>query len=343
MKKVIVSAPGKLMLFGEHAVVYGRPCLVTAVSQRMRATIDLLDEPVFQLNAPDVHITNYQKAMSQVGKGGIPRGAKFVEIAVANFYSSSEAKRSREVQNDNSSRQARTIKSNQGIKVTTSSEFSSQFGFGSSSAVTVCVLKSLSELLGIHLSNKELFKLAYKTVLDVQKKGSGFDVAAAIYGGTLYFVKAGKIIEPLQINGLPLIVGYSGSKADTVTLMQQVSEKAKKDSKAIENIYSEIGRLVTLAKIALLEKDWETVGELMNKNQEYLNALGVGSPKLNAMIAASLSEGAFGAKLSGAGGGDCMIALCPVKNKQKIAKAIEKAGGEIINVQINAEGVKLET
>ena len=87
MKKIIVSAPGKLMLFGEHAVVYNRPCLVTAVGQRMQATVELISEPIFQLNAPDVQITNYQKPMTNLGLSDIPKGAKFVEIAIKNFIS----------------------------------------------------------------------------------------------------------------------------------------------------------------------------------------------------------------------------------------------------------------
>jgi len=313
------------MLFGEHAVVYGRPCIVTAVNQRIKVIVEKIDEEIFLLHATDVNITNYEKPINQVGKGDIPKGAQFVEIALKNFLSLTKSDLAK-----------------LGIKITTSSEFSSQFGFGSSSAVTVCVLKGLSELMDMHLSNKELFDVAYKTVLDVQKKGSGFDIAAAIYGGTLYFVKGGENIEPLQINELPLVVGYSGIKADTVTLMQKVSELAKKNSDFVENIYSKIGELVEQAKIALMQKDWEKAGELMNKNQEYLKSLGVSSQKLDTMIAVSLASGAYGAKLSGAGGGDCMIALCPLQQKQKIAKAIEKTGGESIDVQINAEGVKLE-
>src|SRR3989344_2348604 len=87
MKHLTVSAPGKLMLLGEHAVVYGRPCIVTAVSQRMKATVELTDESVFRLNAPDVQVTDYKKPMDQLGLGDIPKGAKFVEIAVKNYLS----------------------------------------------------------------------------------------------------------------------------------------------------------------------------------------------------------------------------------------------------------------
>ena len=171
------------MLFGEHAVVYNHPCLVTAVDQRIKATVSLLDQEEFQLEAPDVKVSNYIKKISQIGKGDILKGAQFVEIAVKNFYYKYNLKK--------------------GIRIETSSEFSSEFGFGSSSASTVCVIKALSQIFGLSLSNKEIFDLSYKTVLDIQEKGSGFDVAAAVYGGTIYFLTGGEKIEPLNISNLP--------------------------------------------------------------------------------------------------------------------------------------------
>lgn len=322
MKKVTVSAPGKLMLFGEHAVVYGRPCIVTAVGQRMKATVELTSDSTFQLNAPGVSVTGYKKPMSELGKGEIPKGAKFVEIAVQNFTTSFPIKG--------------------GVKITTASEFNAQFGFGSSSASTVCVIKALSEVTGAKLNNQAIFDLSFKTVMDIQGKGSGFDVAAAIYGGTLYFMTGGKTIKPLKITNLPLIVGYSGIKADTVTLLNQVLEKAKKYPKIIDDIYTSIGDLVEKAKKAILKEDWQSIGALMNLNQGYLESLGVSIPKLSYMISTARDAGAYGAKLSGAGGGDCMIALAPPHQKKAVEQAINQAGGQSLDIKANVEGVKID-
>jgi mevalonate kinase len=125
MNKINVSAPGKLMLLGEHAVVYDHPCLVTAVDKRMRATVELLDNLDFQLETEDVKVIGYKKPLSELGRGDIPKGAKFVEVALANLLSRSRNKFG--------------MTGKKGIKITTRSEFSSQFGFGSSSASTVCI------------------------------------------------------------------------------------------------------------------------------------------------------------------------------------------------------------
>lgn len=348
MKKVTVSAPGKLLLFGEHAVVYGRPCIVTAVDQRLSVTVELIDKSIFQLNAPDVNIINYQKPIDQLGKGNIPKGAKFVEIAVKNFLLSLRGgSKATDVAIYIKSRFPRSAfggprNDGLGVKVTTKSEFSSQFGFGSSSASTVCVIKALSELFGKKLSNKQIFDLSYKTILDVQGKGSGFDVAAATFGGTLYFVTGGKAIKPLNIPSLPLIVGYSGIKADTVTIVNQVLEKAKKYPFIADSTYTAIGYLVIQARKAIIESDLKTSGELMNLNQGYLEVLGVSSNKLSNMIYASRDAGAYGAKLSGAGIGDCMIALAPFSKIKAVKNAITKAGGQVINIKASVEGVKIE-
>ncbi|MDZ4228140.1 MAG: mevalonate kinase [Candidatus Levybacteria bacterium] len=328
MNKVTVSAPGKLMLLGEHAVVCNHPCIVTAVDQRMRVTAEIISEPIFSLQAPDVQITGYEKPINEIGKGDLPKGAKFVEIAVSNLLKNSEILK--QVQNDKL-----------GIRIKTESEFSSQFGFGSSSASTACTVKAVSELLGLNLTNKEIFDLSYKTVLDIQGKGSGFDVAAAVYGGTLYFVTGGKTIEPLKIESLPLIVGYSGIKADTVTLMNQVKASFTNRQDKLDEMFNNMEVLVNDAKTTFINGDFAKVGELMNKNQSLLKELGVSIDKLDNMIGAALKAGAYGAKLSGAGGGDCMIVLSPEDKKQAVINGINSVG-EVIEVKTNAEGVRIE-
>src|SRR3989344_531174 len=322
MNKKMVSAPGKLMLMGEHAVVYDHPCLVTAVDQRMWVTIELMDNQEFWLEAKDVGIKEHKKTLKDLGKGGIPKGAKFVELAVKNII------------------EKYSLKS--GFKVVTKSEFSSEFGFGSSSASTVCTIKAISEIFKLNLSHKEIFDISYKTVLDIQGKGSGFDVAASVYGGTLYFLTGGRAIKPFGIKSLPLVVGYSGVKADTAQLINKVKEDYFTKKDRLDEIYNKIEVLVNQGKDALVKRDWKALGKLMNKNQEYLVELGVSSGMLDKMIEAVLQAEAYGAKLSGAGGGDCMIAIVSEVKKEAVKRAILSTGGTIVNVETDAEGVKVE-
>lgn len=331
MKEAVsVSAPGKLMLFGEHSVVYGHPCIVTAVDQRLSLDIEEVlpksQSPTLRIDAPDVEIDGYEKPLTDLGNGEIPKGARFIEIALKNFFPKGLAFKNLEY----------------GLRVVTKSDFKSTFGFGSSSAATVCMTMALSELFDLHLSKKELFDLSYKTVLDIQGTGSGFDVASAIYGGTIYFKNKGEVIENIAIDNLPIIVGYSGIKADTVTLIKQVAKLGIEKPEFVEEIFSEIDQIVERAKIALGNQDVEEIGDLMNQNQELLRSLIVSTEKLDAMIDAAIRAGAYGAKLSGAGGGDCIIGLSAKGREQRVKESIEKVGGEILDVTINAEGVRIE-
>lgn len=320
-KAVSVSAPGKLMLFGEHAVVYGRPCIVTAVSQRMHVTAERISDDEFMLDAPDVKVQGYRKTYAELGAGEVPRAAAFVECALSNL---------------------RKEHSFGGVHIRTASEFTSQFGFGSSSASTVGMLKAVSELFDLGLSSHDIFDLAYRTVLDVQGKGSGFDVAAATFGGTLAFVAAGKRIDPIDASGMPLLVGYTGTKADTVSVMAGVSERAKRDPKKIESLYTAMGVIEGEAEAALRAKDWKQLGACMNRNQEELERLGVSGEMLDRMIHAARGAGAYGAKLSGAGVGDCMIALVPPEKSGAVRQALADAGGQPVDVFSSAPGVRVE-
>lgn len=284
-----VSAPGKLMLLGEHAVVYGQPCIVTAISQRLEVSISKIDD--------------------------ISMDRRFVDAAVRAW--------------GDGKNYAFSIKS----------AFSGTYGFGSSAAVTVATLKAMRP----NAENRALFDVAYKVVLDVQGIGSGFDVASSIYGGTLYFLSGGKTIDPLEIQNLPLIVAYSGVKSSTVEMVKMVREKRNKYPDKVDRIFQAIGTLVSQAKKKMQEGDWERVGKFMDFNQEYLRDLGVSSEKLETLISAAKNAGAWGAKLSGAGGGDCMIALAASERQDAVKDAIMSAGGQVVAVHANAEGVRIES
>jgi len=121
-----------------------------------------------------------------------------------------------------------------------------------------------------------------------------------------------------------------------------VSNKLSQEPRKINKIFDEIEKIVDLAKIEIENQGWEKVGQLMNLNQDLLRKLGVSSRELENLIEAALGAGAYGAKLSGAGGGDCMIALGPKEKLNRIKMAIEKAGGKIIEAKIPAPGVKVE-
>lgn len=309
------------MLFGEHAVVYGSPCIVTAVDQRVRVSIGPNGEGEIHVKSPNVGLDEYHKSIAQLGQGEVPKSMMFVEHLIKRIFAK--------------------YKLEEGITVTTESDFSSQFGFGSSAAVAVATARAMSEYFGLKMSKRDIFDQAYGAVLDVQGVGSGFDVAASVFGGTIYYVTPGKVIENIYEGDLPMVVGYTGVKADTPTLVRQVAELKRKEG-WVDSVFADISKLVESAKDEFKNNNFEQLGKLMNRNQELLSTLNVSSRELDRLIKVSKQSGAYGAKLSGAGGGDCMIALIHDVERDELGKSIEEAGGIWLKVKTGAEGVKLE-
>lgn len=310
------------MLFGDHSVVYGHPCIVTAVDQRLFVSVKKNGVDVFHLSAPNLGLEAYSKTIEDLGKKQLPKAVRFIEHLYKRFLEK--------------------YPQSNGVVVTTKSEFSSSFGFGSSSAVTVAFAKALCELYQVKLDNKQLFDLCYQAVLDVQGVGSGFDIAAAIWGGTIYYISPAKIVETLEVDDLPLVVGYTGIKADTPTIVRMVALQRTRHKQKIDGYFDQASQVVEQAKGAINNKDWLLLGKLMRQNQNILADLQVSSLELDRLIVAAEQAGAEGAKLSGAGGGDCMIALAQKDTEKYVKQAIIHVGGEIMDVAINAQGVRVE-
>lgn len=318
---IIVSAPGKLVLLGEHAVVHGQPCLVTSVSQRLYLHAVPIESPELIVEAPQLHVSVYRKPLAELGEGAVPKAMAFIEHAV---------------------RRVCFERPHIGVHIRTHSEFSAQYGFGSSSAAAVCAVAAMQQLYGNPLDLNRVFETAYGTVRDVQKTGSGVDIAAATYGGTLVYEAGGRRLEPIAFPLAELIVGYSGVKADTVTILNEVADRARRYPDVLSSIYALMGQLVRryvddAATLSIAE-----VGELMNLNQGLLEALDVSSTRLSAMVHAARAAGAYGAKLSGAGRGDCMLALAANRSRADVEEAITTAGGEVPAVRLGVEGVRTE-
>lgn len=294
-KTVRIAAPGKLMLMGEHAVVYGYPCIVSAVNKYLTVTVGFADNKEERIVTPGVSDQSFIKETVKIFR---------------NRFNKKEL-----------------------LTIETKSEIGG-YGLGSSAAAVVATMKALIQLYKIKINEKSLFDLCYKVILNIQGVGSGYDVASAIYGGTLYFAQKGKIIEPLDAPDIPLVIAYSGVKAETVGQINLVKEKMKSYKEGVTKIFENIAKLVDEAKKAIIDKDWVRLGALMSYNQDYLEDLGISTEKLNSMILAARKSGAYGAKLSGAGGGDCMIALVPQEKKRGVENAIKGVSGEILNLKI---------
>lgn len=323
-ESVRVSAPGKLMLLGEHAVVHGRPCLVTAMDTRLTMTLTSIEPDSFFVDAPDVGVRALSASLSDVFHDGraLTPGTRFIESALRLFHEQ--------------------VGLSHGVAITTRSDFASTLGLGSSSATVACALFGLAQLAGIDISLEQLFEWGLQAIRQVQGTGSGFDLAAAIFGGTLLYQIEPRRIEPLDVPALPLLAVYSGTKADTATYVGRVSTRRATHPAVIEQIFDLMGELALEGRAALLQSDWRRLGELMDIQHGLAHALGVDVPQTAALVFAAREAGAWGAKLSGAGGGDCVIALVPSERRAAVITAWEAAGGMLVDSAPHAPGVRLE-
>ncbi len=303
MKQIVtVSIPGKIMLLGEHAVVYGYPCIVSSVDKYLKVTVQIAQSKNDQVEIP--------KRMDDA----------LVKYALESF------------------RNKYLIK--QRIHIKTESEISG-FGLGSSSAAVVATVQSLTDLFSTPLSKSQLFELSYQIVTKSQPRASGFDIASCIWGGTILFTGENKNIEFLSNNLLPILVIFSGTKADTVNMVEKVAVLKKNEPEKTSEIFQSIAKIVEKGRIALVQKNWIAFGKLMNNNQELLQSLGVSNYKLDKLVEVCCKAGAYGAKISGAGGGDCIIAAVSGERIEDVTGSVKHYGGTVLNIKIgNTSGVK---
>jgi len=322
--KVKTSAPGKLMLFGEHAVIHQHPCLVTAVDLRIQVSIEKIETPMIFIETPRLHEGGQDYSLSindLFNDQQLHPQTKFIVASIRKVFSNYNL--------------------HHGFRIQTSGPLNS-FGLGSSSAVTVATIYALIKLFDIVLNKQQLFDLAYSAVLEVQHLGSGFDVASATYGGTLFYKPAQKA-EILHLEQqLPIVIAYSGAKVSTTRLVEEVEQLHGEFPEIIDSVFKSIGNIATSARNAILQNNWQTAGKLANINQGLLESLGVSTPSLQKPIMAARKSGSFGAKLSGAGGGDCMFAIVSQETRSKVEAAIDNSGAKVLHFATNVEGVRLE-
>jgi mevalonate kinase len=314
------------MLLGEHAVVHGRPCLVTAMDARLTMTLTLATGDTFTIHAPDVGVEYVMGRVADAFAGGqaLARGTRFIESTLTVFRE--------------------RFGLAHGLHIETRSDFASTLGLGSSSATVACTLFGLARLLAVDLSLAELFELGLAAIHRVQRLGSGFDLAAALCGGTLFYDNdpAQRTIAPLDVPGLPLVVAYTGVKADTATYVTRVGERQQHWPDVVTGIFDIMANLVNEGRAALNQGDWPRLGELLDIQHGLAHALGVDTLETTRLIFAARDAGAYGAKLSGAGGGDCIIVLAPDDRRAAIEDALQAAGGEIVRTAPQAAGVRME-
>ena len=297
------TAPGKVILFGEHAVVYGKPALAAPVhSTRARAeVIDLPKDPAgwVRLEAPGTQTSAWLHEMD--GADPLAAGIRLILKDLGGELRSA-------------------------LRVSLESDIPVGAGMGSSAAVSVAVLRALAAHLGRELPPERVSALAYEVEKLQHGTPSGIDNTVVTYERPLYFI-AGQPFQFVQV-GRPftLMIGDSGDRLPTRESVAAVLERRAADPESVDRVFAEIAVISEQGRRLIESGDNRQLGPLMDHNQTLLKAIGVSSRGLEGLIRAAKRAGALGAKLSGAGRGGIMIALVEPESAEPVGIALRQAG-----------------
>ncbi len=297
------SAPGKIILFGEHAVVYGRPALAVPVTQ-VRATVTIAPaaRPGILIEAPQVPLSARLDALSQRDP---------LAAAIYGFFSVLDSPPSL---------------SEEGLEIRIASTIPVASGLGSGAAVSIALLRALSACFSHPLSDEQVNALAYEVEKLHHGTPSGIDNTVITYEQAVYFVR-GRPMERLCV-GHPflILIGDSGVRAPTRETVAEVRRGWEADKVKWESLFDQIGNIALAARHSIEGGEWQALGELMNRNHALLQEMHISSPELDRLVEAARAAGALGAKLSGGGRGGNMIALVHPESAPQVTRALEQAG-----------------
>ena len=323
------SAPGKVYLFGEHAVVYGQPAVPCALELRARATVGRRASGL-RVHVGDLSLDGFTLDYGE-GSGPAVEVPEPVAVAAAEYVTEA-------VDSARAAAREAGVEVSTGLDVAVESEIPPGAGLGSSAAVVVATLAAVSKELGVELGREDLAERAYEVERTVQGEASRADTFCSTVGGAVRV--EGDECEPIGVPELPLVVGYDGGGGDTGELVSEVRTRTDEYGFAADTVTA-IGDLVRRGERALAAGDTGELGELMNIDHGLLSALGVSARSLDAMVWAAREAGADGAKLTGAGGGGCIVAL---DETPATANALEYAPDceRAFQAGVDGEGVRLE-
>ena len=296
-------APGKIILLGEHAVVYGRPALAVPVRQ-VRACAHLRPaesgEPGWvRLEAPDLGFSAWlHESPADHPLAAVCRAA-LQAMPPAPFPP---------------------------IRLSIESTIPVASGLGSSAAVSVAIARALNDHFGGSLTTLELSALAYTGETILHGTPSGIDNTVVAFDQPVFFVR-GHPPEALRLRAaLHLVIGDTGIPAPTAQAVGQVRRRWQADPAPLEALFDSIGEMTAQGRQAMIDGDSDRLGSCMNEDHRLLVDLGVSSPELDRLVESARAAGAFGAKMSGGGMGGNMVALASPEGVEAVSRALQAAG-----------------
>ena len=318
--EALASAPAKVILTGEHFVVYNKPAIVMAIDLRAKVRVKDNFENTISIFSNLGYSGTYRKDRYYPEKGGV-NGKKILDpmkIAATSVL--------------------KYVKETRGLFIEVDSKIPVASGLGSSAAVVVATVAATGKKLGVDLSKEEIINLSLEAEKYVHINPSGIDQTISTYGGIILY-KKNKISIIDSPHTIPLIIGNSGVPRVTGELVSKVRRMTTKYPQITNYLFQAADWITIKALDAIKERNLQSLGELMSLNHGMLVSIGVSSITIDNLIYAAKKGGALGAKLTGAGGGGCIIALWTTDRIDTVIEEMSKAGGTSIFVKKSDQGV----
>jgi len=311
--KSIASAPGKIILFGEHFVVHGTKAILAAIDKRVTVTSTFTENKTIKVD-------------SQLGTIEVPISSSYEEVEsefrpfvyLANKIINSEQNVS-------------------GLEITIDSDIPIGVGLGSSSACCVAAAASISELFN-ELSSEEILKMSIEAEKTIFPDTSGADCTVCTYGGMIEYPSVEKIDNTFDLN---LLIANSMIPHNTKNSVEKVNKFKENDEERFSQLCDLETKLIDEVITAMKNNDATTFGLKMSENQKYLEEIQISNDTLRDMIS-SLKEISLGTKITGAGDGGCIIELIKDEDMDKVPALLPK-DKEYFSAKIDTKGVVWST
>ena len=310
------SGFGKTILFGEHFVVHGVPGIASAVDSAADAEVRKI--------ARGINVTD--------------------ERSGAKGYA--EKKKLQQIESIERMLKAMGLDPKKAaMDIWLGGNLPGFSGLGASAASSVAIARAIAEEFNLDLLDERINDVAYEAEKAYAGNPSGIDNTAATFGGLIWFKKnlsgGSNTIEQLSIREpVEIVIGNTGIVANTKAMVAGVAERKKQNPEKYSAILREAEKLAHEGRKALEEFNLRKVGELIDENHRLLQEIEVSCKELDYLVDLARKQGAFGAKMTGGGGGGCMLALTPGKDLQEVvAAAMEDEGFEVLRTKIGIQKV----
>jgi mevalonate kinase len=303
MMSIIARAPGRICLLGDNADLLEKPAIAAAISAFLSVEIEPRTDNRIMLTGADI---GFSESLRLGDKLSLDSPLKYVKAVYARFQG----------------------QLHNGFNLNIHSDIPVSAGLSSSTALCIATIRGMGQLCNMNLDPKEIAELSFQIErYDLDIECGRMDQYAIAFGGVTYIDTGDQAdVEQLPLNSLPVVVADTEEKHDTRALQKWLRDRIAQEDPSLMGPLLEVVDLVELGKQVILDGDLEKLGAIMNHQQAQEHAMGTSTDRLDLFCRKARQAGAWGAKQMGAGGGGCMIALCPPDHLYDVYQALQTLG-----------------